>query len=219
MFWFTLCRLTFDLLGFVVAVWLCWRIFRRREEYDLTLPVMCECSVGSTCRDSLKAWASAVTLFAVIMFIWTVISNREVNVCVTTHMYTSVWVFMCVLTCDTCWRILQLSAQSPPPAAPTSPATSAAGWRRLHPWPAHGINHNNTKHTRWRFTHVVKPSDRIAYVSLCVFVRWGVVYVSDAHVCTFVCVQRTYMCIPQNLRLILIFHCFGCQHRRVGAGH
>lgn len=135
-----------------VAVWLYWRIFRCREkrkddEYDQTLPVMCECSVGSTCRDGLKAWASAVILFAVTIFTWTVKKQPWSE-----RMSNDSHVYLHALTCDTCWRILQPSAQSPPPTAPTSPATSAAGWRRRHPWPAHGNNHNNRKHSRWRFT-------------------------------------------------------------------
>lgn len=48
-------------------------------EHNQTLPVMCKCSVRSTCRDSLEAWASAVNLFAVMMFTLTVKSNRGVN--------------------------------------------------------------------------------------------------------------------------------------------
>lgn len=44
---------------------------------------MCECSVGSACRDSLKAWASAVFLFAVIMFTLAVKNSYEMNVFIT----------------------------------------------------------------------------------------------------------------------------------------
>lgn len=41
---------------------------------------MGKCSIGSACRDRLKAWASAVFLFTVMMFVLATKSNYKVHI-------------------------------------------------------------------------------------------------------------------------------------------
>lgn len=119
---------------------------------------MGKCGVGSACRDSLKTWASAVFLFAVMTFMWAAaIKTFLVSFQMNEHSFNLIvpfcyfiahkaqtveHAFTHALTCDTDWRILQPSAQSPSPVEPPSPATSAAEWLRLHPSPMQ--SHNDT---------------------------------------------------------------------------